>query len=417
MTLKLLWTVLVSGAVIALGLSLVLRWLGAAGLPVPLASRTPDSVRYAVSRAEGLRVFLSALLFRLVIFVLVGLFTCLVLQPDSGPDAALWTWKRWDALHYVNLAELGYTGYVEDGKHLFLVFFPLYPWLMRLVSAITGNTMAAGLLISFLTYAGGCVYLYRLAAWELGEGAARRAVLFLSIFPYAFFFGGIMTEGLFLFTTAAGLWYIRRHRWWLAGVFGVLAAMTRMHGILLIGAAAAELVEDRGRFDWREIGRRLPALLLPVLGTLVYLALNWQVGGDPFAFTVMQEHWSQGFCWISDTLWYVLNNALSYPTQAVRYQLWLPTILLFPIFFALVLYARKKFRSMYVLYGFVYLVLNYSLSWLLSAGRYLSCGLPFFLFAAALTENRRWLTILLSAAMSIGFLLLLYGYLTGGQIM
>ena len=411
---QLLWTVLVSGLVIALGLALVLRWLGAAGLPVPLYRRAPDSARCPVSRDESVRVFLLALLFRLVIFVVVGLFTCLVLYPDSGPDAALWIWKRWDALHYVNLAELGYSGYMEDGKHLFLVFFPLYPWLMRLVSA---NTMAAGLLISFLCYAGGCVYLYKLTAWELGRRAARRAVLFLSVFPYAFFFGGIMTESLFLLTTAAGLWYIRRHRWWLAGAIGILAAMTRMHGILLVGAAAAELVEKRGGFDWKEIGRRLPALLLPVLGTLVYLLLNWQVAGDPFAFTVMQEHWSQGFCWISDTLWYVLQNALSYPTEAVRYQLWIPTILLFPIFFALAVYARKRFRSMYTLYGFVYLVLNYSLSWLLSAGRYLSCALPFFLFAAALTERRRWLTILIAAGMSIGFLVMLYGYLTGGQIM
>lgn len=277
--------------------------------------------------------------------------------------------------------------------------------------------MAAGLLISFLSYAGGCVYLYKLAAWELGVGAARRAVLFLSIFPYAFFFGGIMTESLFFLTTAAGLWYIRRHHWWLAGVIGILASMTRMHGILLIGAAAAELVEDRGYFDWKEIFRRLPALLLPVLGTLIYLLLNWQVGGDPFTFTVMQEHWSQGFCWISDTLWYVLQNALSYQTEAVRYQLWIPTILLFPVFFALAVYARKRMRSMYVLYGYVYLVLNYSLSWLLSAGRYLSCALPFFLFMAALTEKRRWLTILAAVGMSIGFVITLYGYLTGGQIM
>lgn len=414
---QLLWTVLVSGLVIALGLALVLRWLGAAGLPVPLYSRAPDSARCPVSRDESVRVFLLTLLFRLVIFAGVGLFACLVLYPDSGPDAALWIWKRWDALHYVNLAELGYSGYMEDGKHLFLVFFPLYPWLMRLVSALTGNTMATGLLISFLCYAGGCVYLYKLTAWELDRRAARRAVLFLSVFPYAFFFGGIMTESLFLLTTAAGLWYIRRHRWWLAGAIGILAAMTRMHGILLVGAAAAELVENRGGFDWKEIGRRLPALLLPVLGTLVYLLLNWQVAGDPFAFTVMQEHWSQGFCWISDTLWYVLQNALSYPTEAVRYQLWLPTILLFPVFFALAVYARKRFRSMYTLYGFVYLVLNYSLSWLLSAGRYLSCALPFFLFAAALTERRRWLTILIAAGMSIGFLVMLYGYLTGGQIM
>lgn len=59
---------------------------------------------------------------------------------------------------------------------------------------------------------------------------------------------------------------------------------------------------------------------------------------------------------------------------------------------------------MYTLYAFAYLVLNYSLSWLLSAGRYLSCALPFFLFAAALTEKRPRLTALLAGGMGVGFL-------------
>ena len=127
--------------------------------------------------------------------------------------------------------------------------------------------------------------------------------------------------------------------------------------------------------------------------------------GDPFAFTVMQEHWSQGFCWISDTLWYVLENARSYPTVSIRYEIWIPTLAMFPLFFALLCYAWKRFRSMYTLYAFVYLVLNYSLSWLLSAGRYLSCALPFFLFAAALTEKRPWLTALLAGGMGAGFLI------------
>ena len=340
-----------------------------------------------------------------------------MLYPGTGAHWALDIWKKWDAWHYVNLAELGYSGYMEDGKHLFLVFFPLYPWLVRLVSAVTGNTMAAGLLVSSVCYAAGCVYLYKLAAWELGREAARRTVLFLSVFPYAFFFGGVMTEGLFLLTTAASLWHIRRHRWWRAGLWGVLAAMTRMHGLLLIGAAGAELVEHLGRFDWRAILRRLPAVLLPAAGSLVYLGLNVAVTGDPFAFTVMQEHWSQGFCWISDTLWYVLENARSYPTVSIRYEIWIPTLAMFPLFFALLCYAWKRFRSMYTLYAFVYLVLNYSLSWLLSAGRYLSCALPFFLFAAALTEKRPWLTALLAGGMGAGFLINLARYLTGGQIM
>lgn len=414
---ELIWTLAVTGMVAALGLYLVLRWLGRAGVPVPLAAKGLAAKGCMPDSRECVKVFTVTFGFRIFIFLLVGLAACFILYPGSGPDAFLWIWKRWDGLHYVNLAELGYSGYVEDGKNLFLVFFPLYPWLMRVVSLITGNTMAAGLLLSFMCYGAGCVFLYKLAAFELGRGGAVRTVLFLSVYPYAFFFGGIMTESLFLLTTAAGLWYIRRHRWWLAGMWGLLAAMTRMHGVLLIGAAAAELVEHLGRFDWKAIVRRLPALLLPAVGTLVYLALNWSVTGNPFAFTVMQQHWSQGFCPIADTLWYVLQNALSYPTELVRYQIWVPTILLFPVFFALLVWARNKFRSMYTLYGFVYLVLNYSLSWLLSAGRYLSCALPFFLFAAALTRGRPRLTAVLAAAMGAGFLLNLVWFLNGGQVM
>ena len=414
---KLIWTVAVSGLVIALGLLLVLRWLGCAGLSLPGYRPCPPSRRTEVGRRTCGQVFAAALLFRLVIFLAAAAYACLVLYPGSGMGWALDIWKKWDAWHYVNLAELGYGGYVEDGQHLFLVFFPLYPWLVRLVSLFTGNTMAAGLLVSFLCFAGGCVYLYKLAAWELGEGAARRAVVFLSLFPYALFFGGVMTESLFFLTTAAALWYIRRHRWWTAGVWGVLAALTRMHGLLLIGAAGAELVEHLGSFRWRAILRTLPALLLPALGTLGYLALNWRVTGDPFAFTEMQKHWSQGFCWISDTLWYVWDNALHYPMISVRYEIWIPTILLFPLFFALLWWAKKRSRSMYTLYAFACLVLNYSLSWLLSAGRYLSCALPFFLFAAALTQRRRWLSFTLAALMALGFLVTLHAYLTGGQIM
>ncbi|MEQ2455164.1 glycosyltransferase family 39 protein [Flavonifractor hominis] len=414
---KLFWTLSVSGAVIALGLALVSRWLSTAGVPMPIRAIRVPECKTEIPARETAEVFGAALLFRLAIFVGLTVLFCVILYPGSGLDTAIQLWKKWDAWHYINLAELGYYGYTEEGQHLFVVFFPLYPWLVRLVSSITGNTMVAGLSVSFLCYAGGCVYFYRLVAWDYGRPAARRALLFLSVFPYAFFFGGVMTESLFFLTTAGALWYIRRHKWLPAGILGMLAAMTRMHGLLLIGAAAAELVENMGRLDWKVILRRLPTLLLPALGTLVYLWLNASVTGDPFGFVQMQEHWSQGFCWISDTLWYVLQNAISFHTPEVRYEIWIPTILLFPLFFGLLVGACRRFRSMYTLYGFVYLILNYSLSWLLSAGRYLSCALPFFLFAAVWTEKRPVVTAVLTAAMAGGFLINLFLYLSGGQIM
>ena len=226
-----------------------------------------------------------------------------------------------------------------------------------------------------------------------------------------------MTEGLFLLTTAAALWHIRRHRWWRAGMWGVLAAMTRMHGLLLIGAAGAELVESLGKFDGRAILRRLPAVLLPATGSLVYLRPQRRRGGGSLCLYGDAGALEPGLLLDLRHSVVCAANALSYYDEAIRVQIWIPTLLLFAAFFPLLWYARKRFRSMYTLYAFAYLVLNYSLSWLLSAGRYLSCALPFFLFAAGLTEKRPRLTALLAGGMGVGFLANLWCYLLGGQIM
>ncbi|NCE64604.1 hypothetical protein D1159_08390 [Pseudoflavonifractor sp. 524-17] len=419
-----LWNIAVSGVILALGTVLVFRWLAVCGVPFKRISLPPAGTRVAVSPGECAKVFGGALLFRVLVFGLAAaLATALGVMGARNPVTL---WERWDGLHYVRLAELGYGGYVEDGQHLFLVFFPLYVWLIRLLGLVVPNTAAAGLAVSWLCYAGGCVYLYCLAALDYGRETAVKAIWFLSIFPYSFFFGGIMTEGLFLLTTAAGLYAIRRHRWWEAGVWGILAALTRMHGLLLIGAALAELVQEAKLFSQRREGLRaagkrilrcLPAVFLPVLGTAIYFVLNWRIDDNPFAFTVHQRHWSQGFCWISKTLGYIVKNTLSYPNKVVQLELWLPTLLLFILFFAGLWSAERKHRSMYTLYAFACLFLDYSLSWLLSAGRYLSCALPFFLFLGVWARGKPKRT----AAVSIGMLALsvviLSRFLSGGQIM
>ena len=56
--------------------------------------------------------------------------------------------------HYINLAEQGYDGYVENGQHLFLVFYPAYVWLLRAARVLIPHTLLAGMLHSSLCYAG-----------------------------------------------------------------------------------------------------------------------------------------------------------------------------------------------------------------------------------------------------------------------
>lgn len=55
-------------------------------------------------------------------------------------------WWRWDTVHYVNIAQ---HGYITTGDERFnIVFLPLYPFLISLVSKIGVHPIISGLLIS-----------------------------------------------------------------------------------------------------------------------------------------------------------------------------------------------------------------------------------------------------------------------------
>lgn len=416
-----------AGFLLAFG-ALVLRWLAQCGarLPAPFGDPLPERIGRSPNRRELGRVFLAALLFRagmaLVSLLLYDILSGSTLGLANLPEL----WIRWDGTHYVKLVELGYDGYVENGQHLFLVFYPLYVWLVRAFRLLLPHTALAGMAVSAFCFAWGCVNLYALTVEEYGEKTAGRTLALLWAFPFSFFFGGIMTESLFLLTTAAGLRRIRRHQWGRAALWGILAAMTRMQGIILIGAAVAELCNEVKPFSYQgegrkraflEIGKRLPLLCFPILGSLVYLGLNYVVAGDPFTFTVMQRHWSQGFMWFPKVLAYLADNALGWYHVATRWEMWIPELLLFPLFALLLWRSWKKHRSMLTLYGFVYFILTYCLSWLLSAGRYLSCAVPCFIFAADELEERPRLAVLLVGAMGLLQGVFLYRYLCWGQVM
>lgn len=418
-----------------LGCFLLLRWLMACGLGLPMEDSffalEPRKHRIssypgekALYRRENAKIFLTALAFRLAM-LLLGYLILLLVTGDSEPRSLESAMMNGDGYHYLQLVEKGYSGYTENGEHLFLVFFPLYVWFTQGVNLLVGNAFVSGLMVSFLCYSAACVFVYRLAREEMNRRSAQRAVVFLSVFPFAFFFGGMMTESLFLLTTSASLLYLRRHRWWAAGVWGVLAAMTRMHGILLAGAILVELLESQkvlsrdGR-SWKQrllsVLRRLPWALLPFLGTGAYLLLNYIVDGDPFAFVTHQQHWYQGFLWFSQTLQYVGTNAFFWGDLTIRAAVWLPQLILFVVFFGVLALCWRRFPASLTLYAFFCLILNYSLSCLLSGGRYLSCDIPFFLFAAALTEKRPSLDRGVAAGMAVLLGVYYFAWLSGVAI-
>ena len=78
--------------------------------------------------------------------------------------------------------------------------------------------------------------LYDLTVHEYSEPVARRTVVYLAIFPTAFFFFAPYSESLFLLLSLSAFREASNDRWPTAAIAGVLAAMTRSIGIVLAPA-------------------------------------------------------------------------------------------------------------------------------------------------------------------------------------
>jgi len=223
---------------------------------------------------------------------------------SGSVPAPLDAWHRWDAPHYTDIAVFGYRaddpgtltapGYRQTfpgDLDLYIVFFPLFPWLVAGVDAVIGAPIVAAFTVTSVASLFVAPMLYRLVAADLGERIGRRSALLLLIFPTAYFLHIGYTESLFLALAFGSLWLARTDRWVGAGLLGGLAALTRVNGLVLVPALAVEAYLQ-WRTHRRVDARWALALILVAAGFGIYLILNQVVYGDPFAFSEIQrEHW------------------------------------------------------------------------------------------------------------------------------
>jgi hypothetical protein len=295
-------------------------------------------------------------------------------------------WNRWDGHQYLLIAQHGY-GAAGD-ERLALVFFPLYPWLIRLVAIIVRDAVLSAFLVSTVASVVAGVALARLFAIDNPPRLARGAVWFLFIFPTSYFLHTDYSESLFLAFLLTAFLAARRERWLGAGVLGAFAALARPNGILLLLALAAEVLRKlwrTRRFDWRWLWIGVTAL-----GFGVYLLVNYHVTGDPMAFLGLQrEHWHDAMVAPWNGIWisygvsrdYAPHDAAMIGMQALFY---LAVGLAGTIASAVVLPVSYT----------VWMALNWLLfasqSWDLSTPRYTLVMFPLFILIARLARNRYW---------------------------
>ena len=182
-------------------------------------------------------------------------------------------WARWDSVHFLRIAEHGYSATEA-------AFYPLYPALVGVIGRVFfGHYVLAGVTVSLAATLGAFVLLERLAGERLGGAGARRAVLYLALFPTALFLQAVYAESLFLFLCLGAFALAERARFAEAGAVAGLAILTRPTGLALL----PPLVLLAGRRWWHL------AAAVPIAA--VYPIVLWRRIGDPWAFAHAEGTW------------------------------------------------------------------------------------------------------------------------------
>jgi hypothetical protein len=203
------------------------------------------------------------------------------------PPGFLSYWAHWDGAWYSEIATEGYGVHAPPST----AFFPLFPMIVRVGTALSGGAAFWGVLVSLVATVFAMYFLYRIAEKFRDKEVARAATVAFAFFPTAFFLNAAYTEALFAAFTTGAFWaaYVRRDLF-LAGLLGALAAATRNFGVLLLIPLGYEWLRSRREFGWRGASQ----LGIVPAGLLGYMAFLWGRFGDPLvSFRQQNAHWDR----------------------------------------------------------------------------------------------------------------------------
>jgi hypothetical protein len=353
---------------------------------------TASALRNLRVRPPWLQAVTLVFVIRLAFF-LIAVAASLLLDPSSIVRAPLaQIWGHYDALHYLEIARVGYTNSVSDPNNT--AFFPLFPLLIRALSNLGLSAVAAGLVVSTSASLIASAYLFRLADEECGDGAGILAVLYLVFFPTAVYLCAPYTEALFLSGAIPAFYYARRGKWCFAAIGAAVATGTRVTGVFLLLGLFLEFLEQRD-ISVRKAAKAFFLLLAGASPLIAYCLYLKAVRDDALNFlTVQRVGWGHEFtspATVFLSTWHVfwqghLGNAPV--TEGVR-LLWFGELAAAAIGVAFTIWAIRKREWGYATYmGSLMLVLLLNGPTYVSLPRYLLALFPIPLFLAEATRER-----------------------------
>ncbi len=212
----------------------------------------------------------------------------------------------WDGGWFLRVADGYATGYTYHADGTLqgneLAFFPLYPMLIRGLSALGFDPGSAAITVSWLASVGAAVALHLLGTTLYGRRAGWALVAICCSAPMSVVLSMAYSESLFL-ALVAGM-FVAAHRkvWWAAGLLGLGAALTRPTGAAAaVALAVAAIIAVR-----RDPGKKWPPLAaaaVALAGVPAFLGwVAWRVGDPEAWFRIQTAGWGTSFDFGASTI-------------------------------------------------------------------------------------------------------------------
>jgi len=190
--------------------------------------------------------------------------------PNDGMATIM---KNFDGLYYVVIAKSSYRPEVISGLFSFplpaiyyAAHFPFYPILIRFFAPLLGylwSMLSVNLVASIL--AAVIFYLF-VKEFKYSKSPFWLTIIFLFLPARWFIVRSVGSpEPLFILLLITSFYFFKKKNYWLAGIFGALAQLTKPPGILLFVAYAIYLIwENRPLNIIKLIKKAYPLLLIPL---------------------------------------------------------------------------------------------------------------------------------------------------------
>ena len=333
-----------------------------------------------------LKIFI---LWRLGLLIL-SFWALMAIQKESVDVLALFSLEKdskyvqsqiqWDGGHYLSIAKFGYLNSSD------FAFFPLYPLIIKSLTAVAGNEIFWGLLASNLSFFLFLVILNKFLTAKYSKKIAFNVFVTYLFFPSAFFATVYYSESLFLLLVSLFWYSMKKKQYLLGAVFISLASLTRVIGSFLIISFFYNYF-SRAKSSRSFSNKNIIYPFLSAAGIVIYMAYLFVSVGNPFEFHSAQALWGRQ---VTDPITVIISYAWSYliePKPLIDYLDYSLSLL----FLIILILGRNKIQSSLWIFSMLTILIPISTGTFTGMPRYLLSSIGAFIIIGKYLEEKPFL--------------------------